>query len=119
MMKRRLFSTAKPASADCGLQPSLIAARECVRRGIGSCALLVSHWDVATFNVEVRRRATISLGQRPKFELSELAASLSKDTAACLPPEFGAGPPIFRWLYCYGAAANPHRIDGTQSTQPN
>jgi len=124
MRKRRLFSNAEPPSADCGLQPSLIASRECVRPGIGSCALLVSHWDVATFNVEVRRRATISPAlrdQRPKFELPELVASLSKDSAPCQPPEFGAGPPIFPWLYCYGAAANPnpHRIHGTQATLPN
>ena len=102
MRKRRLFSNAKPASGDCGLQPSLIASRECVRPGIGSCALLVSHWDVTTFNVEVRRRATISPAlrdQRPKFELPEPVASLSKDSAPCQPPEFGAGPPIFPWLW--------------------
>jgi hypothetical protein len=87
--------------------------------GIGSCALLVSHWDVAAFNVEVRRRATISPAlqdQRPKFELPELIASLSKDSAPCQPPEFGAGPPIFPWLYCYGAAANP---TPTASTERN
>jgi len=122
--KRRLFSNAKPASGDCRLQPSFTASRECVTPGIGSCALLVSHWDVATFNVEVRRRATISPAlrdQRPKFEPPELVASLSKDPVPCQPPEFGAGPPIFPWLYCYGAAANPnpHRSHGTQSTLPN
>jgi len=119
--KRRLFSTAKPTSADCGFQPGLIVSRECVRPGIGSCALLVSHWDVATFNVEVRRLETISPGQHPKFELPEVVASLSKDSAPCPPPEFGAGPPTFPWLYCYGAAANPntHRIHGTQSTLTN
>jgi len=119
MRKGRLFSNAKPAGADCGLQPSLIASRECVRPGIGSCVLLVSHWNVATFNVEVRRLETISPAQRPKSELPELVASLSKDSALCQPPEFGAGPPIFPWRYCYGAATNPHRIHGTQSTLPN
>jgi hypothetical protein len=122
--KRRLFSNAKPAGADCVLQPGLIVSRECVRPGIGSYALLVSHWDVATFNVEVRRCATISPAlrdQRPKFELPELVASLSKEPVPCQPPEFGAGPPIFPWLYCYGAAANPNprRIHGTQATLPN
>jgi hypothetical protein len=76
------------------------------------------------FNVEVRRLETISPAprdQRPKFELPELVASLSKDSAPCPPPEFGAGPPIFPWLYGYGAAANPntHRIHGTQPTLPN
>jgi len=118
---RRLFSTAKPAGADCGLQPSLIASRECVRPGIGSWALLVSHWNVAIFNVEVRRLETISPAQRPKSELPELVASLSKDSAPCQPPDFGAGPPIFPWLYGCGAATNPnpHRIHGTQSTLPN
>jgi hypothetical protein len=96
----------------------LIASRECVRPGIGSCALLVSNWDVATFNVEVRRCATISPGQRPKFELPELVASLSKDSAPCPPPEFGEflpGP------CCNSASAsqNPYRIYGTQATLPN
>jgi hypothetical protein len=121
MRKRRLFSNAKPASAVCGLQPGLIASRECVRPGIGSFALLVSRWDVATFNVEVRRRATISPAlrdQRPKFELPELVASLSKEPVPCQPPKFGE---FFPGPCCDSASAsqNPHRIHGTQSLLPN
>jgi len=77
--------------------------------GIGSCALLVSHWTWH-INVEVRRRATISPAlrdQRPKFELPELVASLSKEPS--LPTaKVRRCPPTFPWLYCYGAAANPN-----------
>ena len=54
MRKSQPVSQEKPASTDYYLQLSVTGLREWFRPGGRSRALLVGHWDVGAFNVEVR-----------------------------------------------------------------
>jgi hypothetical protein len=69
-------------------------------------ALLVSHWDVGLFKVEVCRPETAGPAPSLKSEISELKAVLSKDSAPGPSSEFGAGPVFLPGWHCDGAVAN-------------
>ncbi len=84
MRMSQLVSQEKPASADYSFQSNLPGSRKCSRPGSRSRALLVRHWDVGAFNVEVQI-GVISPAQFPNSKLPALLV-FRLGTSALGPP---------------------------------